>query len=97
MKNAEIQFRATTIAPKRSIDDTEMPIGSYKATVYGMLTYLDQCGIELTRQTLYKAKGQEYCVPKEKCNNPVADWMFRDRMEYCRINGASLHIKIERL
>ena len=93
----KINFRATTIAPKRSIDDSETPIGSYTATIYTMLNYLETCGIYLTRHTLYKAKGQEYLVAKDKCNNPVSDWQFKDRAEYCRINGAPLHIRIERV
>jgi len=97
MKRPEIQFRATTIIPRMSISGANYEAGAYTGTVYEMLYYLEQCGIVFTRQTLYKVKGQEYLVAKEKNCNPVVDWAYSTLALAARDINADITIRIERI
>ena len=97
MKHPQIQFKVTTIALKKRFNDSDTEIGSCTGDVYDTLLYLERCGLNFTRQRLYKVKGGEYCVKPNNVHAIKCDPEFEGRREYCRRHSVYMHLRIERI
>ena len=94
----KIKFKATTIKPKEFIGDTEKEIGAFSGNIYAMLNYLNNLGITIKKQALYRIKKPcEYLIEGNSQNNLVTDWCFNDILKRLKAERFPIHVKIEKV
>jgi len=91
MKTSTVKFSATTILT----NDKE--VGTFSGTIYSMLNYLENIGLNLSMQKLYSLKKDVvYLIEGDNLNNLGCDFKHRKEFTEMRSNNLHIHVRIKR-
>ncbi len=92
MKTSTVKFSATTLLT----DNKE--VGTFSGTIYSMLNYLENMGLNFSMQKLYSLKKEVvYLIEGDNLNNLGCDFKYRKEFTEMRKDDMPIHIRIKRL
>jgi hypothetical protein len=98
MKTCTIKFRATIIALKTEINTQDKDMGSFSGSIYSMLNYLENIGLNFSLSKLYSIKKPvEFLIEGDNLNNVGHNFMDRKLFTELRKDNLPIHVRIERL